>query len=513
MPKRLIRNAGFSAAGQLVNMAVSILFVPAYIHFLGINGYGIYSFLLLFFSWVIILQAGIDPAVTRMTAAYMAEGADSKINSLITASMIFQIVIASLIGGAFILSSDFLASFIVKDKIDFIKETRIALSYAGVNIVVLMCRNVYTALFMGLQRYDISSTSDALFNLLASLLSIVALWLGYGIVGMIVVRLIINLISIAVLHYFAKHFLSSFRFSFQISKDLVKEIYKYASWVVVGRVNRLAVNALPPIFIGMYLGPSGIAYFNISSRIVLALNNLLASSINVIFPFVSELDALQQTDRTKWAYLGVNRLLSLISAPLYCFGVIYSWDLLYLWLGPEVANNSWALMTTFFVGYYLSSASMIPCTFAMGMGNSKILALTGFAQTILVVVTLPLLLKFFGIIGAGLNLILFEVPSIVVGIIITTTIIRVSSFTFWVKDRLLLLLVCAGIFAMFAPLKTIIPVAGPLSRLEMAAYLACVMIAGLSMYALIIKNTQLIDQDTKSRISKLFHKPLATTVP
>lgn len=505
MPKKLLKNASFSAAGQVVNIVVNILFVPAYIHFLGIEGFGIYSFLLLFFGWVIILQAGIDPAVTKMTAKFVAENNHANINSLITASMIFQIIIASVIGGIFVLSSDFLASFIVKDKTDFLDQTRVALYYAGLNIVVLMCRNVYTALFMGLQRYDISSTYDALFNLLASLFALLALWLGYGIVGMILVRLIVNTLSVVVLHYAVKNLVSSFRHSLSISKELFKEIHSYASWIVVGRINRLTVNALPPILIGMHIGPSGIAYFNIASRLVLALNNLLASSINVIFPFVSELEALKETGRIKSAYLGVNRILSLISAPLYCFGIIYSWDLLYLWLGPDIANNCWMLMTIFFIGYYLSSATMIPSTFALGMGYLKILAINGFAQTLIVILTLPFLLNTFGIIGAGLNLILFESASIITGIIITTKFIKVSNFTFWVRDRLLMLLVNAAIFSAFIPLKFFFS-QGEWTRVEMATYLGCVLIVSTSVYWFIIKNTNLIDQDTKNRIVGVFKK-------
>jgi O-antigen/teichoic acid export membrane protein len=505
MPKRLLKNASFSAAGQVVNMAVSILFVPAYIHFLGIDGYGIYSFLLMFFSWVIMLQAGVDPAVTRLTAKYVAESDYAKINSLITASIILQMAIASIIVGAFVLSSDFLASFIVKNEIGFLNETKVALYYAGINIITLMCRNVYTAFFMGLQRYDISSSYDALSNVLASFLALFALWLGYGIVGMILVRLIINLLSIAALHYLVKRIVPSFCFSLRISKELLKEIYNYASWIVVGRVNRLAVNALPPIFIGMYIGPSGIAYFNIASRIVLALNNLLGSSTSVIFPFVSELETLKETGKIKLAYLGGNRLLSLISAPLYCFGIIYSWDLLYLWLGPDVANNCWVLMAIFFMGYYLSSSTMIPSTFALAMGNSKILAITGFAQTMIVIFTLPFLLKAFGIIGAGLNLILFESASFVTGIIVTTRIIKASNFTFWVRDRLFILAVSAAIFTAFIPFKSLLS-QGQLVRVEMAVYLGCVFLAGMSLYVFIIKYSNLIDYDTKIRLIKMFKK-------
>jgi len=505
MPKRLLKNASYSAAGQVVNMAVSILFVPAYIYFLGIEGYGIYSFFLMLFGWITMIQAGIDPAVIRMTAKYAAMSDQPKINALVTASIIFQISVASLIGVVFFLSSDYLASFIVKNEISFLHETKVALYYAGANIVILMWRNVYVAFFMGLQRYDISSVYDALFNLVASLLAIVAVWFGFGIVGMIATRLVINILSIVVLHNVAKKVEPSFGFSLTISKELLKEIYDYASWIVAGRMNRLAINALPPILINTYVGPSGIAYFNIATRIVMALNNLLSSATNVIFPFVSELVTLQDAERTRSAYLSANRLLSLVSAPLYCFGVIYSWDLLYFWLGSDVADNAWLLMGIFFVGYYLTSASMVPSNFALGMGNVKLLAFTGFIQTAIIVVTLPLLLKTFGIEGAGLNLILFEFASIVMGIIITTKIIGASNFTFWIRDRLLMLLISSGIFSMFIPLKNIFP-QGVITRVEMAVYLGCVFLLGMAIYVVILMKTNLVDHETKSRLVKIVKK-------
>ena len=505
MPKKVLKNASFNTISQFVNMAVSLLFVPAYIYFLGIDGFGIYSFLTLIFSWVTILQAGIDPAVIRMTAKYAAENKYANINSLITASLGFQFVIASLLGIAIYLSIDYLSLFVVKDEVGFLDEARVALHYSAINIVILMCNNVYVALFMGLQRYGVSSAYESLFQLAASLAGLLFLWLGYGIVGVIAARLVLNLMYMPILHFTAKRLVPSFHLSFSVSRELLKEIYNFASWIVVGRINRLALNALPPIFIGTYVGPSGIAYFNIASRIVTTLNNLLASSTTVVFPFVSELKALKETARIQSLYLGANRILSLISAPLYSFGAIYSWELLYVWLGADVADNCWMLMALFFIGYYLSSATMVPSSFALGMGKSKLLAITGFAQTIFVFLFLPFLMKAFGILGAGLNLILFEIPSIVMTSIITTRIIGASSFTFWARDRMLILFVTTVIFLVFIPVKGILS-HEPLTRVVTLAYLGGVFIFGLTIYGLIIKSSNLIDQDTKKRILNLLHK-------
>jgi O-antigen/teichoic acid export membrane protein len=424
---------------------------------------------------------------------------------LITASLGFQVVIASLLALAIYLAVDNLALFVVKDATSFSDDAREAIYYSALNIVILMYRNVYISLFMGLQRYGVSSVYESLYQITASLASLAFLWLGHGITGMIVARLMLNLASLPVLHFIAKRLVPSFRLAFDISRELLREIYDFASWLVAGRINRLALNALPPILINTYIGPSGIAYFNIASRIVSALNNLLASATTVIFPFVSELKALEEPGRIRSLYLGANRVLSLISAPLYAFGAIYSWDILYVWLGTDIANNCSMLMTLFFVGYYLSSATMVPSSFALGMGKTKILAVTGFAQTILMLLFLPSFINAFGILGMGFNLVMFEAASVVMVVVITTRIIGASSFVFWVRDRLLILSITTLIFLVFTPLKDNLWEAS-WSRMGTSAYLACVFLIGLSLYGLLILQSRLVDQATKDRLLKLFQE-------
>ena len=314
-----------------------------------------------------------------------------------------------------------------------------------------------------------------------------------------------NLLSGLLLHYLMKKVMPSFQLSLNITKNLINEIYSFASWIVVGRVNRLAVNALPPVLIGMYIGPSGIAYFDIGSKIVQALNNLIASSVSVLFPFVSELKTLKSTEKIKTSYIGANRLLSLVSSPIYCFGAIYSWDLLYLWLGSDVADATWMLTMTFFFGYYLSSSTMVPSFFSLGVGNSRILALNGFVQAIIVILFLPSLLKHFGLFGAGLNLILFESVSIITGIIITIKIINASAFTFWVRDRLLILFVSSVIFLALSPVKYLF-FKGTMTRVETAGYLFFVLFFGLFIYGIIVNFSNILDEKTKGHLTKIIKR-------
>ena len=430
-----------------MNIAVGVLFVPLYLYFLGVEGYGVYSLVIMLFGWLTLLQAGVEPAVTKLIAQYHAENKINKINSLVTLGFIVQFILAGLIGVLIYLNIDYLARFFVKDEIDLLEDTKIALALGAINIVALMCRNVYVAFLKGMQRYDISSVFESVFGITASVLALVFLWMGYGITGIVLGRLILNLLSLFILRGLSRKILSSLHFTTEISKEIFIEIMHYGSWVVVGRLNRLAVNALPPILITQYLGPAGVAYYKIATTVVMAINNLLSSAINVVFPQVSHLKALDKTEEIKSLYSKANAILSYISAPMYFFCFIFSWQIIYIWLGVDMADNLFQLIPIFFIGYYLSSASMVPSIFSLGLGNAKLLAYAGTVQTLVVLLTLPTLLKQFDIVGAGYNLILFELVSVVSSGIITAKYIKSSIIRYWINERLMHLLVIGLIYS------------------------------------------------------------------
>lgn len=501
----LFKNASFSVISQFVNIAIGVLFVPLYLYYLGIEGFGVYSLIIMLFGWLTILQAGVDPAITKLIAQYFAENQFKKINSLITLGFIIQFIMAGLIGILIYLNVDVVAKFLVKDAIHLLEETKIALTIGAVNIVVLMCKNVYVAFFKGMQRYDLTSIFSSTFSITASVLSLIFLWLGYGLIGIISARLILNVLSLVVLGHFSKRILSSLRFTSDISKGVLIEIIHFGSWVIVSRLNRLAVNALPPILINQYLGPTGVTYYKIAITVVMAINNLLSSVVNVVFPHVSELMALKNTEKIKTLYSKANSILSYISAPMYCFCIIFSWQIIYMWLGEEMANAMGNLMPIFLVGYYLSSASMLPSVFSLGLGKTKILAVSGTLQTIVVFLALPVLLREFDILGAGFNLIAFEAVSIISGAIITIKYVNGSVFKYWVNERMTHIIVICFIYLQLYFILTQLSLLD-LDRIYMVFVLFSAFIAGLSAYIFVSLKIKLAGYETVLKLTNEYIK-------
>jgi len=499
----LLKNASYNTFAQIVTIILSFLFVPLYISRLTLSGYGIYCFITQFLGWIIILQMGIEPAVIHLTAKYYARKQSDDLNRLISMALIVQFVMSILVAVIIWLGRGAIVSFIIKDKIEFMHEGTAALNWAAANVVVLMLNSVFVGMLKGLQRYDISSMVDIGFNLAVTLFTAFVVWIGFGIASMLWVRCAINLVFFSILLMIIKRN-NLFSFDNRLSLALLKEMFDFGSWIVAGRLNRLAINALPQLLIGKFVGPSGIAYFNIATKIVLAINNLLSSAVNVLFPFVSELFSLKDIRSISSNYLKANKYLSLISAPIYCFLAIFSYNILSAWLGNETALNTYMLMILMTIGYYLTSSTMVPTNFALGMGKSKIIAINSLVQILIIIITLPILLRIFGINGSGINLIIFECSSVIIGIIITSNYIHASNFKFWIKDRIVHLII--GTIAFLLPYSLVNHLFPFSSKVYDLLCLAVCFVACTLIYILITVLMGIIDPDVWQQLFNRIRK-------
>ncbi len=447
----LLKNAYYNTVAQIVTIILNLLFVPLYISHLTVGGYGLYSFIVQLLGWMTILQMGVEPAVVHLAASCNARGQKDRLSGVITMALMIQLIMSATIATGIFFFKTGLINFILKDQIQYLREGLRALNWALLNIVVVMLYNVFNGLMKGLERYDLCSMFFIINNFVTTMISALAVWLGYGLSSLLIIRFFMNsffLIIVIALSMYKKWY----AFSMKFHQEAFADIFRFGSWIVVGRLNRLALSALPQLLIGKYIGPNGIAYFNISTKIVSAVNNLLASATNVLFPYVSRISSLGEVETVRRDYLKANKMLSTVSAPFYVFLSMFSWYILKIWIGTEMADSCWTLMVLLTVGYYLSTTTMIPTNFALGLGKSRLIAINALVQAAVVVIALPVMLGRMGLKGSGVNLILFETVGVVTGLYITTVLIKASAFRFWIVDRMLFILMAVAVYLPFLEL-------------------------------------------------------------
>jgi O-antigen/teichoic acid export membrane protein len=99
-------------------------------------------------------------------------------------------------------------------------------------------------------------------------------------------------------------------------------------------------------------------------------------------------------------------------------------------MGAEFAKNSWVVLTIISFSSFIGGLSAIPNLIILGRGNSKLIGLFSILTIILYIISLPLLTKFFGIIGTAIALLITSCGVIYYVIIKTTEYTKINKSEF-----------------------------------------------------------------------------------
>ena len=463
MIKRILKNASYNSGSQFVMLILSLLIVPFYISRLSVAVYGVYSFIAGFLGYFTVLEIGLGPSITRFTSRFIAKQEYDKINRMITMAMIMQFGVGILVAGVIYITGDTVLQFIIKDEADLlvdVVDACKAIKLASICFVINFVGEVYFATIRGFQRYDISSGLILFQRILTMAVSVILVLCGYGILGIFIGWMIGSAVVFMALHTIVRRIYKGFKVDVHFEWSEVKQIYSFGIYIFGGRISRIGAYAIPLLLIGHKLGPNGIAYYEIANKLFKTIMNFISSGIVVLLPAVSELKSKQEIQKIQSIYLEASKYLCVFCIPFFVSLSLYGWDVLYIWVGRDIADNCWLLMGIFSIAFYFALITIVPANFSLGLGYSKPSAILGVAKLLVIALFLSPFIDNWGIAGAGLNFLLCEVMSIFFVMYVNKRFLGISQYTFWIKNNLVFVfsavMVFVPLYFLFAKVESIL---------------------------------------------------------
>jgi len=173
------------------------------------------------------------------------------------------------------------------------------------------------------------------------------------------------------------------------------------------------------------LGAGAVPYFAAPLRVTTALEAGMASLITVIFPFVSTLKARENMESLQKLYSVASRYVVALSTPPFLFIILFSQQILRVWVGPLFAEKSWLVLVFLAGNSLLAVWTMVPANIAFGTGNTKVTAafsiiVTGLNLLFSVVFTIK-----FGITGTAAAALVTAAQAPIFIWYVTTRVVRV----------------------------------------------------------------------------------------
>ncbi|WP_456426209.1 oligosaccharide flippase family protein [Rhodocaloribacter sp.] len=399
--KRVFRNSLYNVGGWGLTVVIRLLVLPYYIHHLSVEGFGLYAILHSLIGYIDILDLGLAQGVTK----YVAECEQKKewrlLGKYVGNALLAMGILGVAAGGALWLARAPLVDLLIqKSEWYAVGDAALKLTALGIPFALLVM--VGSATLKGMQRYDRVNKITMTVAVLSSLVGVLLLSLGYGVIALIALDLVTIGVTLIVMYVMVRYTLGHVPLRIRYDRAIFSELFSFGGYLVVLRVATRAGILLPRFVLAAVAGTASVTYYEVGAKVLTALQGMQNQAAHVLLPVASQLTIEDPTkERFKRSYLSGVTLVAVFSIPLYLTLAVFGYDLLYLWVGADVAKESALPLTLLASAFLASGYTAIPTYFAMGEGKTRLLAIFGIIYLVCTVLLIVPMTKAGSAVGAA----------------------------------------------------------------------------------------------------------------
>jgi len=397
----ITRNTILNFGGLSFPLLVGVAVMPIITHNMGAARFGLLGLTLALLEYSGLFDLGLGRATTKHVAERLAMG-DDEVSHLVVLSIVSQLAFGAVGGVAFALAAPFLANhvFVIPPdmKAEAISVFRVLGALIPVTLLLVCLRGVLEAA----HRFDLSNAIRIPSSLASFLIPAIMSSLGYklpSIMAMFFVgRIVFCAASAIAVHYaFPK-----FRWSLPDDWSMLKPLLAFGGWMSVSNVVSPLLVYLDRFMLGAFVGLSAVGYYTAPFDGVVRMLIVPASLVNALFPAVSGMHAIGDTNGIKRVFAKAVRNMSLILAVPAIVLLFFGPMLLRFWLGETFAEQGGMAVRILAFGVLMNSLAHIPSSFIVAMGRPDVNAKFHMFELLVHLPVAWLFIHKFGVTGAAI---------------------------------------------------------------------------------------------------------------
>lgn len=288
----IFRNSVANFLGNLIFPAISILLVPFYIRYLGLEGYGLVGFFSMLVTLLGIFTKGLGSALQReFSRRNGSPGFRSTMQRLLRTFEVTYWVIGFGLGAGLVLFSGFVSTnWLNLDSIST-ETVRICLVLISVSIAVTFPNSVYQAVFVGTQRQVAGNTLNSASAIVQALIAAVVVWLWQSVVGFYMVGVIVAILQLLMARHLVYKFVRVHDPSEQVGFDWseLKGLWEISYELIWTNGIGLIITQLDRVSISRLLPVASLGIYNVGVAGGRLLDNFYAPFLTATYPQTCEL--------------------------------------------------------------------------------------------------------------------------------------------------------------------------------------------------------------------------------
>ena len=398
------RNVLANAAGQVWVAALGLIAVPLYIHFLGVESYGLVAFFASLQALLSVMDLGLGTTTNREVARRLPHPEKSaETRDLLRTLEAIYVALGAIIAIAIILSASWIIeSWIAEARIET-SSLRLAIIVFGISLGVRWPAALYTGVLLGAERQVLLNGSIVALSTLRTGGAILVIGLiSPTLVAFLVWYLVANAVEVVVMAVLAWSALPAADRPPAIAPRLLRGIWRFSASVsgnsllaaFLKQSDRLLITKLLPLrFLGYYAAANAAGS---------GLSLLARPVATAALPRFASLLAAAETARLAESYHRLSQAVAVVVAPVGTILTFFAYDILFVWTqSPEVATNAANTFAVIGFANLLNAMMQVPFALQLAAGITWIAIMNNAISVALLLPLMYVLVQRFGIAGAG----------------------------------------------------------------------------------------------------------------
>ncbi len=399
--KKLVKGSALGTIEFFATALITLAMTPFIIHSLGDAMYGLWIFVGSFLGYYGLMDFGLNSAIQRFLSRAIGSNDIEDANKIINTSLaIFAILGFIILFFSFIVA--FAVPFLIKNitEIDLFRKIVLIL---GLNFAVGFPLRVFSGILTANIRYDLSTAIELIKLTLRTILIIILLKSGHGIIALAFVTLIVDIGGYITKYFVVRRLYSYIVLSIKlIDNSKIRTLFGYSIYTFISKMaDQLRFN-VDKLVITIFIDLGSVTLYSIASRLVKYFMQFVASAIGMLTPIFSQYEAKNNYAAIREKFIFTTKISSYLSIMIGGILIIFGKAFIQRWVGAKYLS-----------AYPVLLVLVIPTIFALmqspsiqllyGISKHKFFAVSNSVEGIANLILSLILVKKYGLIGVAIG--------------------------------------------------------------------------------------------------------------
>lgn len=463
MTTKVVKGSLWTLLGQVAPLGVSLVATPFTIRLLGAEGYGVLILVGLIPTYLGFADLGMGIASTKFgSEAYAAGDAEKEARTVRTAAVLSLLLSVPFGIAIFVLSGWLATLFNVPAHLH--AEASLALKVAAVTFVVNFLNQIFNTPQLDRLRMDLNTFVTSGFRMLGIAATPIVIYLGFGILGAVVVLLIASLATLAGHIYVSGRLLPNL-FDLSLDRTIIRPMLKFGGALATSTVAAVMLVNLEKLVLARVATVEALAFYSVAFTVASMATLFTSAMVQSLIPSFSQLLTPEKRDQMTSLFDRVVKINLFGALPLIAFLCVVARPFFSIWAGASFAEKSTLPFYILSFGLLFQLNAFIGGSLLYATGRTDIVAKLFWVELLPYIVLTGILTYQFGAVGAAMA---WSIRVIAEASVINKLATRVSGVRFgYIKQ---IPVVLKGIVLLSMPL-ILLPFVGPYSVLPLVTSL------------------------------------------